>query len=335
MRGSPLPFGQATTLTLADIEELQAAIPDIEIWDPMQMIPEREVSYRNRDVFTRIVGESERAERVWNRGVVLGETLDRSSVASSARVALVGKRLAAELFDGADPIGEQITIAGVPFRVIGVLEEFGTDPHGMDRDHEIHVPITTIMRRLQNVDYIVGAKLLMKDPSQIESAATRVRELLRERHHLNAAEEDDFQIITPTQIRAMVASMGRVLNLFLPLAAAVAMLVGGVVVANLMLASIQERRAEIGLRRAVGARSRDIISQFLLETTMLTVSGGVLGVIVGVTAASVLASRMKLPSVISVEAVATGVVFSALVGLLAGVLPARRAAGLDPVKALR
>jgi len=113
------------------------------------------------------------------------------------------------------------------------------------------------------------------------------------------------------------------------------MLVGGVVVANLMLVSIQERRAEIGLRRAVGARSRDIISQFLLETTMLTVSGGVLGVIVGVTAASVLASRMKLPSVISVEAVATGVVFSALVGLLAGVLPARRAAGLDPVKALR
>ena len=335
MKGSPLPFGQASTLTLADIEELERAIPAIESWDPIQTIPEREVSSRGRSVFTRIVGESERAERVWNRGVVRGETLDEGSVASSARVALIGSNLAAELFGDDDPIGEEITVANVPFRVVGVLEVFGTDPHGMDRDHEIHVPITTIMRRLMNVDYIVGAKLLVQDPALVEPAAARVRTLLRERHHLSASEEDDFQIITPTKIQEMVAGMNRLFTLFLPLVAGIAMLVGGIVVANLMLASLQERRAEIGLRRAVGARSSDIVRQFVMETMILTTSGGLVGVVVGVTAATFVAGRMKLPPVWSFEVFAIGIGFSAVVGLVASLLPAVRAARLDPVQALR
>lgn len=335
MKGTPLPFGRATTLTLADITEIQAEIRDVEAWDPMQIIPEREVKYRDRSVFTRVLGGSERSERVWNRGVTQGETLDLASVESSARVAVVGQTLAAELFGDDDPVGAQITLAGVPFRVVGVLEPFGTDPHGLDRDHEILVPITTLMRRILNVDYIAGAKLLVRDPARVEATAARVRVILRARHHLAAAEEDDFQLITPTKVREMVAGMNRLFGVFLPMLAAVALIVSGVIVSNVMLSAIQERRAEIGLRRAVGARSRDIAWQFVFETTILTVIGGLLGTLVGVAGALAVAQAIRLPPVVSLPVLVLGISFAALVGLAASVLPAIRAARLDPVQALR
>jgi putative ABC transport system permease protein len=260
---------------------------------------------------------------------------DREAVRSLSRVALVGTNVVRELFGGRDPLGEQILVGNVPFRVLGILEPMGTDIHGSDRDNEIVVPISTLMRRLLNVDYITGVKLIIRDNRQTDATVNNIRAILRERHRLAPAESDDFSILTPVQIREMVAQSGRIFSLFLPLIAAISLLVGGVILANLMLISVNERTEEIGLRKALGARSRDILWQFVMEAGVVAMIGGVAGVILGLTGVQLLVLKIKLPFVISWPAITLGVILSAAIGMLAGILPARRAAALDPVKTLR
>ncbi|MCP5052170.1 MAG: peptide ABC transporter permease, partial [bacterium] len=252
------------SLKIADLEALEAEIPNLELWDPMNVIREQEVKHREKNVNVRIYGHSPKAEIVWNRSVDSGEFFDHNDMNKAARVALIGKNTAKELFGDEDPIGGEIRIGTIPFRVKGVLESIGADPHGNDRDNEVHVPITTAMRRLQNVDYINGAKLLVKDADKIEETAARVSEILRERHQLPREAPDDFVLFTPAFVRHLVSKANNVFDLLLPLIAGISLLVGGVVVANLMLIAVNERTAEIGLRKAVGARSKDILGQFLL-----------------------------------------------------------------------
>jgi putative ABC transport system permease protein len=281
------------------------------------------------------MGNMPGAEEVWDRGALSGSFFTEAHMRQSARVALVGTALVKELFDHIDPVGEQIRIGSVPFRVIGVLEPMGVDPHGMDRDNEICVPVTTIMRRLMNVDYIIGAKLQLADKSKMEETAAQVARILRERHHITADEPDDFMIITPVKVRKILSRMTGVFSLLLPLIAGIALLAGGAVVAALMLIMVNERRSEIGLRKALGARAKDILRQFLMETTVITVTGGLIGFLLGALGVQLLIVKMKLPPVLPWEAFILGVVFSTVVGLAAGVLPARRAASLEPVETLR
>jgi putative ABC transport system permease protein len=280
-------------------------------------------------------GESERWPQVWNRTASRGHLFDETAVTGSARVAIIGETVAKELFGNEDPVGADIQIGSVPFKVIGVLEPWGTDPHGMDRDNEVIVPISTLMRRLTNMDTISAAKLVATDPMHSEEMKTEITRILRERHGLVAGQPNDFSIITATEIRRMVSEVQRVLFFYLPMVAAIALLVGGIVSASLMLASVSERVAEIGLRRAIGARTQDIRLQFLLETTITMLAGGVGGVAFGYAVAQLGASRMHLDGVNPWMASLLGVLASSLVGLLAGILPALRAARLQPAEALR
>jgi putative ABC transport system permease protein len=322
-------------LTLEDLKELQEQIPNIENYDPMQMIVSRAVKYKEKSLDLRIMGNSPNAEEVWDRSVLTGSFYTEAHMKQSARVALVGTAVVKELFDGIDPVGEQIRIGSVPFRVIGVLEPMGIDPHGLDRDNEISVPITTIMRRLMNVDYIMTAKLQLADQSKMEETAAQISQILRERHHITADEPDDFTIITPVKVREIVSRMTNVFSVFLPLIAGIALLAGGVVIAALMLIMVNERTSEIGLRKAVGARAKDILLQFIMETTVITVTGGLIGFFLGTLGVQLLIVKMKLPVVLPWEAFILGIVFSAIVGMAAGIIPARRAASLDPVETLR
>jgi putative ABC transport system permease protein len=335
MMGGPLQDTVVTTFTMEDMEVLEQEISGIAVWDPMQMMPAREVKYRENSANIRVLGHSPEAEEVWNRGVSRGVFFDDSDMDTFARVALIGEDVVDELFAGSDPIGETIRIGNVPFRVIGVLDVVGADPHGMNRDSEIYVPITTAMRRLMNVDYIMAAKMLVEDPEQIEKIAERITGMLRERHYIGEGETDDFSIMTPVQVKEMVTSALDIFNILLPLIAGISLLVGGVVAANLMLISVSERTSEIGLRKAVGARSKDVLFQFLLETTAITVTGGIIGILLGILGVQAVARMMSVPVAISVKAIILGIVSSSLVGMVAGMVPARRASKFQPVETLR
>ena len=328
------PRGGAARLTIDDIAAVATDVPSIEIWDPQAEL-RTSVRYGDASTIARVIGASERYERVWDRGVGRGESFDATAVASSARVAVIGETVARRLFGDQDPIGSEILINSVQVRVIGILEPFGNDMHGMDRDNEIVVPISTLMRRLTNVDAINTAKLVVKDAAAQEAAAREVRRVLRARHALSADQPNDFTLLTSIEVDRMMGTIQRVLLVYLPLAGALVLLVGAVVAATLMLASVSARVAEIGLRRAVGARPQDIGRQFLVETALIIVAGGVVGIVLGYAAAYALAARMRLDIGFSWAAVLVSLAAATVTGLAAGVAPARRAAGLHPVDALR
>jgi putative ABC transport system permease protein len=328
------PHGPGTRLKIDDIAAIARELPGVESWDPMQTIT---ASVRHGDAADNALvrGESERWPQVWNRTASRGDLFDETAVTGSARVTIIGESVAKELFGNDDPVGADIQIGSVPFKVIGTLEPWGTDPHGMDRDNEVIVPISTLMRRLTNVDTISAAKLVVTDAARSDEMKTEIQRILRERHGLAAGQPNDFSIITATEIRRMVGQVERVLFFYLPLVAAIALVVGGIVSASLMLVSVNERVAEIGLRRAIGARSQDIRLQFLFETAMTMLAGGVGGVGFGYAVAQLGARRMHLDGINPWMASLLGVLASSLVGLLAGVLPALRAARLHPAEALR
>jgi putative ABC transport system permease protein len=332
MLGSPR--GGASRLTIDDITIVAKEVPGIADWDPQADLS---ASARRADASTtvRVVGQSERWSRVWGRKVSRGESLDAAAVAGAARVAIIGQTVAHALFGGEDPVGADIQVDAASFRVIGVLERFGTDLHGMDRDNEIVVPISTLMRRLTNADAIGAAKLLLEDPARGEAIARDVKESLRRRHALGRDRPDDFMIITALEAQQMVGMIRRVLLLYVPLVAGVALIVGGIVAAALMLVSVNERVGEIGLRRAVGALPRDIRRQFVLETAATIVAGGVGGVALAYVGVQMAEIHMHLGVALSWTAVLVSLVASAVTGLLAGVVPARRAAQLHPADALR
>jgi putative ABC transport system permease protein len=333
MMGSPR--AGATRLTLDDIAAVAKEIPDVDVWDPQAELSGTSIRYGDATATARITGQSERWQRVWGRGVSRGESFDAAAVSGSARVAVIGETVARTLFADQDPIDAEIRIGAVPFRVIGILEAFGIDMHGMDRDNEIVVPISTLMRRLTNADAINAAKLLVKDPTRQDETAGEIRRFLRLRHAIDKDQPDDFTIVTALEAQQMVGMIQRVLLLYLPLVGGIALVVGGVVAATLMLASVNERTGEIGLRRAIGARPEDIRRQFVIETAAVIVTGAVAGTLIGYIGARAIASRMQLAGAFSWTAVLVSLAAATIVGMLAGVVPARRAAQLHPADALR
>lgn len=253
---------------------------------------------------------------------------------SNVRVVLIGTKIARKLFENSNPVGAQIRIGQVPFIVKGVLEESGMDPHGNDLDMNVLVPITTLMNRLINVNYIAGAKIEVEDASKTEDTAGRITSLLRERHSLNNEETNDFSIMTPVFVKETIKKMNRVFTLFLPLISGIALLTGGIVIAVIMLMSVSRRAYEIGLRKAVGARSKDIMFQFLIEASVLALSGGIIGLIIGLTGAWIFMSSMGFSFFIPWETILIGALFPVIIGVSAGIIPARKAAGMDPIEAL-
>jgi len=327
--------GDAARLTIDDLDAVAEEMPDVVVWDPQQAIPSASVRHAGVTATARVLGQSERFGRVWQRSVTRGEAFDAAAVKSSARVALIGETAARELFGTKDPLGGEVLIGNVPFEIIGMLEPFGTDLHGMDRDDEIVVPISTLMRRVMNVDTIAAAKLLVDDPDHVERSVKELTRVLRERHAIPAGRPEDFTIISAVAVKKMVARTQRVLAIYLPLAAGIALLVAAIVAASLMLASVNARIGEIGLRRAVGARIADVQLQFLVETTATMMAGGLAGIALGIVLAQLAASKLHLGGIVSWRAALVGILVSAIVGFLAGVFPARRAAQLDPANALR
>ncbi len=328
-------FQDPGKLTIEDIESIADQLEQVVDWNPSVAVGDQEVRYKDRNRSLMIVGKSERAEFVSGRGVVEGEFFSEADVRSAARVALIGTKTADELFGDEDPVGKQIQIGSSPFRVKGILEEYGVDPHGMDRDDEVHVPITTIMRRVVNIDKIGSAKIIVSSAEEVDETVEQIAGILQVRHGLADDEPDDFSIYTPTQVQKAVKKAKRVLTVYLPATAGIALLVAAIVIANVMLIGVRERIGEIGLRKAVGATNRQISGQFLLESLAVTVISGAFGVGIGAGILMVVARTMSPETRITPDSIVLGLTAALVIGILAGFLPARRAALQEPVDALR
>jgi putative ABC transport system permease protein len=324
------------TLTNADVEAVEQQMEQVVASAARFGGGESEISYQGVNHKAAVFGHTVEGETVWNRSVIEGRYFTNSDMSKTARVALLGHRLSELLFgaDG-DPIGEEILIASVPFRVIGVLEPAGIDPHGEDRDEDIYIPITTAMRRLNNTEYIGIAKLLVSDLEQVDEDADQVSEILRKEHNIAPGEDEDFAIYSSEFVGRMVVKTNRVLNVYMVAAAGVVLLVAAIVIASIMLVVVRERVAEIGLRKALGATEQNIGFQFLIEVVSVTLVSGLLGVGLGLGAANLVSLFTGMPVIVTTDSIALGLGAAALVGIASGIAPARKAARLDPVEALR
>jgi putative ABC transport system permease protein len=272
--------------------------------------------------------------------IALGRGLEAEDYDRGAQVVLLGETVARTLFDEIDPIGETIRLRNVPFRVVGVLARKGQTTGGQDQDDVVVAPLRAAQQRVLGVNRAnaraVGSiSVRVRDGEDTAQAEEQIRALLRQRHRLTAAQEDDFLLRNLADIAATRDASSRTMSWLLAAIATVSLLVGGIGIMNIMLVSVTERTREIGLRLAVGARRRDILMQFLIEAATLSALGGVAGAALGVAAARALTRIAGWPTLVSPEAILLAVGVSAGVGIVFGYYPARRAAALDPIEALR
>jgi putative ABC transport system permease protein len=332
MHGGVQKLGQ---LSLEDVAALEDEIEEIIDVSPILSTGGIEVRSPLANRTSLVIGTTEREEYVGDRGVVAGEFFTAAEVRSSARVALIGLTAAEALFGADDPVGQQVQIAGAPFRIKGVLERFGADPHGMDRDDEIHIPITTLMRRVVNVETISRVKVLVSSTEAVEPNVDRIADVLRARHGLSDDTPDDFAMYTPTQVQERVKEANRVVTVYLPATAGIALIVAALVIANIMLISVRERIPEIGLRKAVGATDRQISGQFLLEGLTVTLISAALGTGLAAAVLGALGHMSGGGASMTADSAILGFLAALVVGASAAFFPARQAARQEPVDALR
>jgi putative ABC transport system permease protein len=329
------PDEKTNTLTLEDAQAIMQEVPGIKAMDTALVRLGRTVKYEDNNTDTVIYGGTMSYGDAWEWSVESGDFFTEEDMNSMARVAVLGKTVVSELFGDADPVGQDIKIENVNFKVVGVLAGRGTSPMGMDMDSRVVIPYTTASRRVFNTTYISLIRMAAADPNNVEKVEKDVANLLRDRHHIQPGFPEDFRVRGASSISKMAKGMMGTLNLFLGLVSLISLVVGGIVVMNIMLISVGERVKEIGLRRAVGARKTDVRNQFLIESSLVTVMGGIIGVLTGLVISAVLPLFTKLPAMPSWEPLVLGFLFSALVGIVAGIHPAKKASEMDPVAALK
>ncbi len=333
----PPPDMTVTTLTLEDAEAIRREIKGVEIVTPQAWRFDMDLKHENNQTRAVVWGVEPEWHDAWNWPAVEGEGITADDVATMARVCVVGSAVQRDLFDGQDPLGKDLYCNKVRLTVKGVLEHRGVAGMGgvNEFDNRIIIPITTAMRRVMNVDYVGAIRIITKDAAMMPEQAKAIRKLIHDRHHIMPPEEDDFRIISPMAIAEMVRGTSGTISKLLIALAALSLLVGGVVLMNILLISVAERTGEIGLRRAVGATRRDIFTQFLTESLAVTLLGMVLGSLLGLGIAALLPRFTPIGAVASWEPLALALAFALAVGTFFGVQPARRAARLRPVEALR
>jgi len=324
------------TLSYRDIEAIESQMDQVVASSPRYGGGESEISYQGTKRKAAVFGHALQGESVWGRSVTEGRFFTSRDMSKTARVALIGHRLSNLLFgtDG-DPIDQEIMIGSVSFRIVGVLEPAGIDPHGEDRDEDVFIPITTAMRRLNNTEYVGIAKLIVSDLDTIDEDADQIAAILREEHKISTGEEEDFAIYTSKFAGRMVQKTNRILTVYMAVAAAVVLLVAAIVIASIMLVVVRERVAEIGLRKALGATGKNISFQFLVEVIAVTVISAVLGIGLGLGVASLVSMHIDMPVIVTPFSIVLALGAALVVGIASGIAPARKAARLDPVEALR
>jgi len=329
--------GGTPTLTYDDAKAIKAECPSVSEVAPT-VRGTAQVVYGNQNWSTIVLGTTPEMVIVREWPLQAGRNLSQSDVDGATKNCLVGQTVAENLFGDSDPIGKIVRIKKVPFTVIGVLDRKGRSAQGTDQDDTIFIPLITAQRKVFGSLFpnTIGAMMVQaKDAETLKKAEEEITALLNQRHRIGPSKEADFTVRNLSEIMAVSAQSSKVMSLLLGAVASISLIVGGIGIMNIMLVSVTERTREIGIRMAIGAKEGDILLQFLTEAVLLTTLGGIAGMILGVTSAFAVSKLAGWPTLISFQAIVIAVVFSAGVGVFFGFYPARKAASLNPIEALR
>ncbi len=327
-------WGSAPTLTRQDYEAIRKEVSGV-----LRATPDvrkvAQVMAGNQNVNTTINGAGEDYVDIRAWDFVDGGNFSSSDVKAATKVAILGNTVATNLFGDASPVGQIVRIQNAPYAVVGLLKPKGMSMMGSDQDDVVLVPWSSALVRLTGTDSFRSITVQVESAEQVEQVMEDIAVLLRQRHHLRAGAEDDFHVHSQQEIMEMATSTAKTMTILLGAIAGVSLLVGGIGIMNIMLVSVTERTREIGVRMAVGARGSDILLQFLVEAVVLSVGGGLIGIGLGVGIAQIVSAKVGWNTLVSPESVVLAFAFSAVIGIFFGFYPARKAAGLDPIEALR
>jgi putative ABC transport system permease protein len=327
-------WGGAGTLKIDDAEAIRLEVTGITLVSE-EVVSTTQVAAGNQNWFTRIFGESADYFDLRQWPLSDGAPFTAQDVRSSNKVCVIGRTTATQVYGNDDAIGEILRIKNVPFVVTGILVTKGFSTQGTDQDDIVIMPFTSAMKRVLGGTTLRNINVQVGDANQMNAVQQQIISLLRQRHNIRAGRDDDFTVRTQQEIADAATATTDVMTGLLGAIAGVSLVVGGIGIMNIMLVSVTERTREIGTRMAVGAHGRDILTQFLIEAISLSSIGGVLGIIIGIAAAKTIAITRHWPSLISLSSIIIAFSVSALVGVFFGFYPARKAAALDPIEALR
>ncbi len=329
--------GGAQTLTGDDVKAIMTECPSVEVAAPTVRTSGL-VVYGNMNWSTVLMGTTPELFDIREWGVSSGRGISQQDVDGAAKVCLLGQTVAENLFGSSDPVGKIVRIKKVPFTVIGVLDRKGQSPQGQDQDDAVFVPLRTAQRNLvrSQLPNTVGAVMVKaKSEELLPKAEEEINSLLKQRHRITGGKEPDFSTRNLSEILAVAEQSSKAMSLLLGAVASISLIVGGIGIMNIMLVSVTERTREIGIRMAIGAKKNDILLQFMTEAVLLTMLGGLIGIALGTGGATAVSRMLDWPTLISFQSIAIAFVFSGAVGIFFGFYPAKKAAGLNPIDALR
>lgn len=333
--GVSLGTSNSNVLKLSDVTALRNEAVTLTAVSP-EIRASGQVIYSNENTQTTIYGVSEEYLPIKKLEVKAGRIFNSAEVRNMSKVCLLGQTVVENLFGkGADPVGLTIRIKNLPFLIIGTLEEKGESGMGQDQDDLIIAPYSTVQRRLAAIDYINGIYASAVSEEKSAAAIAEASEILRRTHKLKESAENDFRIMSQSELIERVSSITNIMTILLGAIAGISLLVGGIGIMNIMLVSVTERTREIGLRMSVGGRGRDILKQFLVESMLLSILGGLLGIIFGYLIAKLAGSLMDSEPLVKTQSVVLAFIVCFIIGVFFGWYPARKAANLNPIDALR
>jgi putative ABC transport system permease protein len=333
--GVSLGASSSMALKYSDVTALQNEATDVSMVSP-EVRASGQVIYSNQNTQTTIYGVSEEYLSIRKLEILSGRVFNANEIKSMAKVCILGQTVVENLFGaGADPVGMSIRIKNLPFLIIGVLKDKGESGMGQDQDDLILAPYTTVQRRLAAIDYINGIYASATSEEKSPKAIAEVEEILRRTHKLKETADNDFRVMSQSELLATITSITDIMTYLLGAIAGISLLVGGIGIMNIMFVSVTERTREIGLRMSIGGRGKDIMKQFLAESIILSILGGVMGVVFGYLLARLAGSLMSTQALVKTQSVVLAFIVCFVIGVFFGWYPARKAANLNPIDALR